>query len=221
MPLGWRHLLPLFGAIPNGGRVVRDGNVITGGGVPAGIDVALVALPEITGVEAAQAIQRGPVYAPSTPFDAGRPDTAPPAVLDLCNARMAPMLAGRPAAKSRTDRISVPFARVSVSSASTPQVQRTTPRSWASVLDARRSEDSHRDFGAHGHQRSADEHAGDLQKPCCYQVSHCNKKVRGATNFLISVNIDSDDAVHKKPAFQASSPRLRAGPSRSAFFSRH
>ncbi len=32
----WRHMLPLFGAIPDMGRVVRDGNIITGGGVTAG-----------------------------------------------------------------------------------------------------------------------------------------------------------------------------------------
>ncbi len=33
----WRDMLPLFGAIPDPRRVVRDGNVITGGGVTAGI----------------------------------------------------------------------------------------------------------------------------------------------------------------------------------------
>jgi cyclohexyl-isocyanide hydratase len=32
----WREFLVLFGAIPDPGRVVRDGNVITGGGVTAG-----------------------------------------------------------------------------------------------------------------------------------------------------------------------------------------
>ncbi len=32
----WRDLLPAFGAIPDAGRVVSDGNVITGGGVTAG-----------------------------------------------------------------------------------------------------------------------------------------------------------------------------------------
>ncbi len=37
----WRDMLPLFGAIPDARRVVRDGNVITGGGVTAGIDFAL------------------------------------------------------------------------------------------------------------------------------------------------------------------------------------
>jgi len=37
----WRELLVPFGATPDPARVVRDGNVITGGGVTAGIDFAL------------------------------------------------------------------------------------------------------------------------------------------------------------------------------------
>jgi len=47
----WRHLLPLFGAIPDDGRVVRDGNIITGGGVTAGIDFALTVAAELAGEE--------------------------------------------------------------------------------------------------------------------------------------------------------------------------
>src|SRR5262249_13140971 len=37
----WRDTLAAFGATPDPARVVRDGNVITGGGVTAGIDMAL------------------------------------------------------------------------------------------------------------------------------------------------------------------------------------
>src|SRR5262245_48927436 len=37
----YRELLSMFGAIPDDARVVRDGNAITGGGVTAGIDIAL------------------------------------------------------------------------------------------------------------------------------------------------------------------------------------
>jgi transcriptional regulator GlxA family with amidase domain len=33
----WRDHLALFGAIPDPARVVRDGNVFTGGGVTAGL----------------------------------------------------------------------------------------------------------------------------------------------------------------------------------------
>lgn len=89
----WHDLLPLFGAIPVAERVVRDGNLITGGGVTAGIDFALTVLAEIAGEEAAQAVQLGLEYAPAPPFEAGRAATAPAAVLarvQAVNARMAP-----------------------------------------------------------------------------------------------------------------------------------
>lgn len=76
----WAHLLPLFGAIHEPARVVRDGNIITGGGVTAGIDFALTVLAEISGDEVAQAIQLGLEYAPAPPFNSGRPDMAPDAV---------------------------------------------------------------------------------------------------------------------------------------------
>lgn len=92
-----RHLLPPFGAIPDEGRVVRDGNIITGGGVTAGIDFALTVLVEIAGPEAAQTIQLGMEYAPAPPFDAGRPELAPAAVLAAYKARIAPLEASRAA----------------------------------------------------------------------------------------------------------------------------
>jgi cyclohexyl-isocyanide hydratase len=65
---------------------VRDGNVITGGGVTAGIDFALTVVAEMAGPETAQAIQLQIEYAPAPPFDAGSPDTAPAAILDRVNA---------------------------------------------------------------------------------------------------------------------------------------
>ena len=37
----WRELLAEFGVTPDPARIVRDGNTITGGGVTAGIDMAL------------------------------------------------------------------------------------------------------------------------------------------------------------------------------------
>ena len=91
----WRDMLTLFGAIPDPGRVVRDGNVITGGGVTAGIDFALVVAAELAGADLAQALQLGIEYAPAPPFDAGRPETAPPRVLAAVNARMAQILPAR------------------------------------------------------------------------------------------------------------------------------
>ena len=45
----WRDLLSEFGAILDEGRVVRDGNIFTGGGVTAGIDFALTMVAEIAG----------------------------------------------------------------------------------------------------------------------------------------------------------------------------
>lgn len=73
----YAELLPLFGAIHDPARVARDGNIITGGGVTAGIDFALTVLAEIGGDDLAQTIQLGLEYAPAPPFDSGRPELAP------------------------------------------------------------------------------------------------------------------------------------------------
>jgi transcriptional regulator GlxA family with amidase domain len=94
----WRELLEPFGAIADKGRVVQDGNVITGGGVTAGIDFALTLVAELAGPETAQAIQLALEYAPAPPFDAGRPETAPSAVLALARERNAAGMAQRRAA---------------------------------------------------------------------------------------------------------------------------
>lgn len=91
----WRDLLPLFGAIPDEARVVRDGNLFTGGGVTAGIDFAFTLLAELAGETVAQAVQLGLEYAPAPPFDAGRPELAPPQVLAAYQDRMAPLVARR------------------------------------------------------------------------------------------------------------------------------
>lgn len=94
----WRELLIPFGAIIGEARVVRDGNVITGGGVTAGLDFAFVLLAELAGEAFAQAVQLGLEYAPAPPFEAGRPELASPEVLASVQARLAPALAGRYAA---------------------------------------------------------------------------------------------------------------------------
>jgi cyclohexyl-isocyanide hydratase len=102
----WRHLLPLFGAIPDDARVARDGNIITGGGVTAGIDFALTVAAELAGEDVAQSIQLMIEYAPAPPFDAGRPETAPPHVLALARKRMDALMPSRVAgAKSAADRL--------------------------------------------------------------------------------------------------------------------
>lgn len=82
-------LLAAFGATPVRERVVRDGRLITGGGVTAGIDFALTVVAELAGIAAAQAVQLALEYAPAPPFDAGTPETAPPAVLAAARARLA------------------------------------------------------------------------------------------------------------------------------------
>ena len=77
----WRELLSAFGAKPDPARVVRDGNVITGGGVTAGIDMALTVVAEIAGDDYAQSVQLGIEYAPAPPFNSGRPELAPARIL--------------------------------------------------------------------------------------------------------------------------------------------
>ena len=74
------ELLPLVGATHEKGRVVRDGNVITAGGVTSGIDFGLNAVAAIAGETVAQAIQLGIEYDPHPPFESGHPDCAPDAV---------------------------------------------------------------------------------------------------------------------------------------------
>jgi len=85
----WRDLLPLFGAIPVAERVVRDGNVITGGGVTAGIDFALTVMADIAGERIARAIQLAVEYAPAPPFDSGTPEAAGPETVDFIVTRSA------------------------------------------------------------------------------------------------------------------------------------
>ena len=77
----WRDALSAFGATPDPARVVRDGNVITGGGVTAGIDMALAVMAEIAGDDYAQSVQLSIEYAPAPPFNSGSPDLAPAHIL--------------------------------------------------------------------------------------------------------------------------------------------
>jgi putative intracellular protease/amidase len=100
----WRELLEPFGVVVDTGRVVRDGNVITGGGVTAGLDFAFTVLAELAGDDYAQAVQLGLEYAPAPPFNAGRPELAPPHVLAAYNRRMGPTVAGRRAAAEEAAR---------------------------------------------------------------------------------------------------------------------
>lgn len=89
--------LERFGAIPAHGRVVRDGNVITAGGVTAGIDFGLTVVAELAGRAQAEAIQLALEYAPEPPFRAGTPEEASPAVLAAVREQLAPTRKAREA----------------------------------------------------------------------------------------------------------------------------
>lgn len=77
--------------------MVRDGTLLTGGGVTAGIDFALTLVAELAGRAAAEAIQLNLEYAPEPPFDAGTPERAPEAVLASVRERTAGLRARREA----------------------------------------------------------------------------------------------------------------------------
>jgi cyclohexyl-isocyanide hydratase len=85
-----KSLLPIFDAMPTDGRVVRDRNRITGGGVTAGIDFGLSLVGQLRDRTYAEFVQLLAEYAPEPPYDAGSPQRAPAEV----NAMMDDMFAG-------------------------------------------------------------------------------------------------------------------------------
>ena len=97
-------LLPFFGAEPVDERVVIDRNRITGGGVTAGIDFALVVASELFGTVVAQRIQLAIEYRPAPPFESGSPRTAPDEVREAVTQSSAATLARR---RSIIERITV------------------------------------------------------------------------------------------------------------------
>jgi cyclohexyl-isocyanide hydratase len=79
----------LVGAIHEKRRVVRDGNLITAGGVTSGIDFSLEVVADIAGEAVARAIQLSLEYDPHPPFDSGHPDHATAATLAEAGPRYA------------------------------------------------------------------------------------------------------------------------------------
>jgi len=78
-----KRALEQLGAHYTPERVVEQGKVITAAGVSSGIDMGLVLLDRIYGSEMAQMVQLAIEYDPEPPFDAGSPDKAPAALVDL------------------------------------------------------------------------------------------------------------------------------------------
>jgi putative intracellular protease/amidase len=72
-----------LGAKPTAERVVRQGKIVTGAGVSAGIDMALQLVALEVGDDMAKAIQLGIEYDPQPPFDCGSPAKAPAEIADL------------------------------------------------------------------------------------------------------------------------------------------
>jgi len=97
----WRDQLPAFGVAPDPARIVRDGTIFSGGGVTAGIDMALSVVAEIAGADYAQTVQLAMEYAPEPPFDCGRPERARPAIVAAARARLDSISARRAAAVER------------------------------------------------------------------------------------------------------------------------
>jgi cyclohexyl-isocyanide hydratase len=100
----WRELLEPFGVRVETARVVRDGKIITGGGVTAGLDFAFTVLAEIAGEDFAKTVQLGLEYAPDPPFNAGRPELAPAEILAAFNRRVGPSVESRRAAAQEAAR---------------------------------------------------------------------------------------------------------------------
>jgi cyclohexyl-isocyanide hydratase len=97
----WRELLADFGVTPDPARIVRDGNIVTGGGVTAGIDMALAVMAQIAGIDYAETVQLALEYSPEPPFDSGRPERARPEIVAAALKRLDAIRVERSAAVSR------------------------------------------------------------------------------------------------------------------------
>jgi cyclohexyl-isocyanide hydratase len=84
----YTQLLPLYGAIHEEARVVRDGNLVTAGGVTSGIDFALELMALAQGEDVARTIQLALEYDPAPPFSGGHPSRSPAPMVDSLKARV-------------------------------------------------------------------------------------------------------------------------------------
>lgn len=77
-----RRLLERLGVDVVEERVVMDGNVVTGGGVTAGLDFAFALTAAQFGEDVARRLQLQLEYDPAPPFEAGSPEKANPGLVD-------------------------------------------------------------------------------------------------------------------------------------------
>lgn len=82
--------LAQFGATPVRERVVRDGNVITGAGVSAGLDFGVTLVEEMRDRFSAEAAVLISEYAPRPPIDGGTLESARPEVAAVLQDALAP-----------------------------------------------------------------------------------------------------------------------------------
>lgn len=97
-----KPMLPKFGAIPTDGRVVRDRNRITGGGVTAGIDFGLGLVGELRDRTYAEAVQLLAEYDPAPPYNSGSPEKASAEVKGLMDAMFVEFIGNAEAAVRAT-----------------------------------------------------------------------------------------------------------------------
>lgn len=86
-------LLKDFGATPVDERVVWDGQLVTGAGVSAGLDLGLSVVSRLRDKPYAQGVQLLAEYAPQPPFNAGTPKTAPAEVHQMMGSMFDPLVA--------------------------------------------------------------------------------------------------------------------------------
>ncbi|WP_285712689.1 DJ-1/PfpI family protein [Erythrobacter oryzae] len=80
-----------FGAIPVNQRVVKDGNILTGAGVSAGLDFAIALTEQLRGRDYAEALVLQAEYAPEPPIIAGSMATASAPVGSMMGQMFAPV----------------------------------------------------------------------------------------------------------------------------------
>lgn len=88
-----RDVLADFGAIPTNERVVKDGNILTGAGVSAGLDFAIALVEQLRGRAYAEALVLQGEYAPDPSIKGGTLTTTSAPVGEMMNDMFAPVAA--------------------------------------------------------------------------------------------------------------------------------